>query len=162
MCCLFSVGPRGWGDCPFLKGQGFNLSSTLLCFFFILGHALSPVLPFTNRQVNMDTVLAKANIIPNKKNMPYRVLHSHSLFWLSDLKINHHISLSANSQKVARYIIVCFYIKEYINDHLLKTSIRSWLEWSKESHQCEKVLQSNIAVSSLRLRIQIKTRWQVW
>lgn len=43
-------------------------------------------------------------------------------------------------------------------DHLLKTSIRPWFEGSKESHQSEKVLQSNMAVSSLCLRIQIKNR----
>ena len=54
----FGWGPGGWGDCPFLEGQGFNLSSTPLFLFYL-----------RSCTVNMDTVLVKTSIIPNRKKI---------------------------------------------------------------------------------------------
>ena len=108
-------GGRGVGEIAHSYRSGFQFVITTPFSFFVLGHALSPVFPFTNRQGEYGYSVSQSEY--NSQQKKYAVQSS----WLSLtfltfwLKINHHISLSANSHKVARYIIVCFYIKAYIN-----------------------------------------------
>lgn len=108
-------GAEGLGRLPILIGSGFQFVINTPFSVFVLGHALSPVFPFTNRQGEYGYSVSQSEY--NSQQKKYAVQSSwlaltFLTFWL---KINHHISLSANSHKVARYIIVCFYIKVYIN-----------------------------------------------